>query len=123
MIKPTIIIGFLSLAIAFNSNAHDSDELENLKSEIKEIKHRLSELESSPKNSINTPKTVLSPDGWKSVTNWRRLSVGMETSDVRQILGEPHRLDGGTLARWYYENEGEVMFINGKVQQWSEPRN
>jgi hypothetical protein len=121
MIKPIIIIGFLSLAAAFNSNAHDSDELEELEKEILEIKQPLSELESPSINPGNTENTVNSSEGWKSISNWRKLTVGMEPSDVRQILGEPHRIKGGQLAFWDYPNGARVTFMGGKIQSWSEP--
>ena len=65
---------------------------------------------------------VTSGEGWKSVKNWRKLTNDMSTSDVQKILGEPERLDGGTIAHWYYQNGGTVTFFQGKAQQWNEPR-
>ena len=121
MSKPTFLIGLLSLAVTFNSYAHDSDDLEELEMEIQEIKHRLSELESSPNKPSDAQEVVNLSDGWESVSNWRRLSQRMGPSDVRQILGEPHRIDGGTLATWHYENGGKVIFFNDRVNSWREP--
>jgi len=122
MVKTISFIGFLTLAVAFNANAHDSDRIIQLEKEIQEIKSRLSRLESFPSNPSNAQEPVTSSEGWKSVMNWRKLTQGMSTSDVRRILGEPHRLDGGTFARWEYQNGGSITFYQEKIQSWNEPR-
>lgn len=121
MIKTFAIVGFLSLVVAFNASAHDSNRIDQLELEIKELKLRISNLESLLKNPNSAQKVVPSGNGWKHIANWRKLFTGMGTIDVRKILGEPHRLDGGTFARWYYQNDGEVIFYNGKVYKWTEP--
>jgi outer membrane protein assembly factor BamE (lipoprotein component of BamABCDE complex) len=120
--KPIVIIGFLSLLVPFNSHAHDGDRIDQLEKEIQETKLRILKLESL----LSTPSTaqipVTSGEGWKSVTSWRKLANGMSTGDVRKLLGEPHRLDGGSIANWYYENGGRITFYNEKVDRWTEPR-
>ncbi len=123
MIKAFVTIGFLSLAVAFNANAHDSDRISQLEKELQDIKFRLSRLETLPGNQSKAQEPVTSSDGWRSVTNWRKLIQDMSESDVRRILGEPDRIDGGGVAFWYYQNKGSVTFISGKVQSWKEPRN
>ena len=122
MVKTIIIIGFLSFAVAFNSYANDSDRIDRLEKEIQETKLRLSKLEALLSNPSNAQNPAASGEGWKSVMNWRKLTNDMSTSDVQRILGEPDRIDGGTLALWYYKNHGTVTFLSGKVQRWSEPR-
>lgn len=122
MVKTITFIGFLLLAVAFNANAHDSDRIDRLEKEIQEIKLRQSNLESLLSNPSKAQELVTSSDGWKSVINWRKLTTGMNPNDVRQILGEPHRLDGGGIAIWYYQNGGRITFMEGKVHQWQEPR-
>lgn len=122
MVKKIIIIGFLSFAVAFNSYANDSDRIEQLEKEIQQIKLRLSKLESLTSNPSNAQNPVTSGEGWKSVMNWRKLTTDMSASDVQKILGEPQRLDGGTIANWYYQNGGRITFFEGKVRQWTEPR-
>ena len=121
MVK-TIIIGFLSLAVAFNSNAQDSDRIDQLNKEIQEIKLRLSKLESLLSNPSKAQEVLTLGQGWKSVVSWRKLTTNRNYSDVKDILGEPHRVDGGSLASWYYQNGGRVVFFDGKVTQWTEPR-
>ena len=130
MVKKITLIGFLLIAVAFNSNAqninridqHDSYRIEQLEKEIQGLKLRLSEVESLLSNPSKAQELSTASEGWKSVVNWRKLTTGMSTSDVQKILGEPDRLDGGAVANWYYQNGGKVHFINGKVFQWMEPR-
>lgn len=125
MVKTISFIGLLSLAFALNANAHDGDRVALMEREIQEIKLRLLKLESllsNQSNPSNAQEPVTSDDGWKSVMNWRKLYKDMSTSDVRKILGEPHRIDGGTLAQWHYPNGGRIVFYEGKVDHWNEPR-
>jgi hypothetical protein len=122
MAKKLIIIGFLSLVVAFNSYADDSDRIDQLEKEFQELKLRVSELESLLSNPSAAQEVVKSGEGWKSVSNWRKLTTDMGASDVRKILGEPQRIDGGFLATWYYQNGGTVRFADGKVHEWTEPR-
>jgi hypothetical protein len=122
MIKVTTVFVFLSFAIVFSSHAQDVDRIIPLEKEIQELKRRVSTLESLLNSPGKSQAVDTSGEGWKSVANWRKLSTEMSASDVRQILGEPLRLDGGGVAHWYYQNDGTVTFINGKVNQWREPR-
>jgi len=121
MVKTIIIIGFLSLAVAFNSYAHDSDRIDQLEKDTQEIKFRLSKLESLFSNPSKAQELETSGEGWKSVVNWRKLTTDMGYSDVQKILGEPHRVNGGVMATWYYENGGQVEYFYGKVRHWREP--
>lgn len=122
MTKTITIIGFLLLAVAFNANAQDIDRTDQLEKEVREIKLRLSRLESLLSNPSKPLEHVISGDGWKSVMNWRMLTTDMDYTAVQKILGEPHKVDGGQTAFWYYQNGGEVIFMQGKVYQWREPR-
>jgi hypothetical protein len=122
MVKRIIVIGLLSLVVAFNSYAQDSDRIDQLEKEIQELKLRVLKLESLISNPSLAQEAAPLGEGWNSVANWRKLSTDMDYSDVRKILGEPQRIDGGNLARWVYQNGGEVFFFLGKVDRWEEPR-
>ena len=117
-IATTII--FLVIAIS-SSYASESERIEQLESEIQEINERLSKLESILENR-KEKKLVLTNNGWKSLANWRMLKTGMNYAEVNEILGEPHRVFGGMTTGWFYKNDGEVMFFDGEVRKWSEPR-
>jgi hypothetical protein len=122
MVKRIIVIGLLSLVVAFNSYAQDSDRIDQVEKEIQELKLRISKIESLLSNPSSAQEIVPSGEGWKYVVNWRKLSKDMDTNDVKKILGEPYRVDGGNFAHWYYKNDGRVIFYEGKVYSWTEPR-
>lgn len=122
MIKTIIASAFLSFAVVFSSHAQDSDRIVQLEKEIQELKLRVSKLEALANGPSKAQAVGSAGDGWKSVANWRKLSTDMSANEVRSILGEPERIDGGGVAWWYYQNGGRVTFISGKVSQWVEPR-
>lgn len=122
MIKTIVIVAFLSLGISFNSYADDSDRIAQLEKEVQELKLRISKLESLLSNPNAAQEIVTSNEGYKSIANWRKLATDMGYSDVRKLLGEPQRVDGGSIAEWYYPNGGEVIFQRNKAWRWREPR-
>ena len=122
MIKTITITGVLLAAVVFNANAQDTDRINRLEKEVREINLRLSKLESLLSKTSKANEHVTPGEGWKSVMNWRKLTTDMDYSDVQKTLGEPHRVDGGRSAYWYYQNGGSVWFMEGKVNHWSEPR-
>ena len=40
---------------------------------------------------------------------------------IQKILGQPERVDGGTIGFWRYPNGGTLTFVIGKLNSWSEP--
>ncbi len=63
---------------------------------------------------------------WKNKAKWRQLSRGDSRDSVRELLGEPTKVDqlGSGRAVWYYgyPSGGEVWFDrSGEVQSWTEP--
>jgi hypothetical protein len=55
------------------------------------------------------------------LTQWRQLTRGMSRAQVRKLLGEPARIDGGPFENWYYSSRARVTFYNGAVDSWREP--
>jgi hypothetical protein len=45
----------------------------------------------------------------------------MTTDEVRELLGEPERVDGGPRTIWYWA-DADVVFVSGKLLSWSEPK-
>ena len=121
MIQTISIILLLSLGIAFNSYADDSDRVKQLDKEVKELKLRVSKLESLLRSPNADQEVITSSEGYKSIANWRKLTTDMSYSDVRKILGEPQRVNGGRIAEWYYPNGGTVTFQEDKALEWREP--
>ena len=120
MTKLKLVCGFLLLLISCNSSAHDSERIDKMDKEIQDLKFRFLELETLLERSVSKDKLLLT-DGWKSIVNWRKLTTKMTPDDVQKILDAPHRVDGGNVTFWYYQNGGNVTFMFGKVRSWSEP--
>jgi outer membrane protein assembly factor BamE (lipoprotein component of BamABCDE complex) len=118
----TVAIACLPMTVALSSYAQSADRTDQLEREIREIKIRLSNLEAAQGKSIANPKPVASGEGWKVLSNWRSLKSGMTLSDVRTVLGEPDRVDGGVVAHWYYANGGTATFVGDELTQWREPK-
>jgi outer membrane protein assembly factor BamE (lipoprotein component of BamABCDE complex) len=118
----TILLSTLLSLLSFSAIAQDNSRIAKLEQEIQSINQRLMKLESAQGVSSEKPKAPANSEGWKSIASWRSLATGMTTNDVRRILGEPSRVDGGTLAIWHYQNRGTVTFMNEEVYQWREPR-
>lgn len=118
----TLLVILIVFFIPFSSFTQDIDRINKLEQEIQDLKTRVLKLESILELKSVESIIELSDDGWKSLANWRKLVSGMSKAEVRDILGEPMRIDGGDLATWYYENYGQVMFYEESLNRWSEPR-
>jgi len=114
--------GVLSLFLAANAPAQDSERITALEKEVQELKVRLSKLEASPDASEKKPPPAAPSEDVASLSNWKKLKTDMTTSEVRAILGEPIRIDGAAFVSWHYKNGGQVRFVTGRVERWSEPR-
>jgi len=93
--------------------------VDSLERRINELEARLALLERSgtqPPDPTRIPST-----GALDIANWRRLRENMSYDAVRRILGEPDRIDGGTVAFWAYPNGGQISFISGRLRSWTEP--
>ena len=98
------------------AQAQDAGRVEQLEKEVQSLKFRLSAIEAAL-GSTAKPATVA-----KSPSVWRQLKKDLSPDQVRAILGEPDRIQGGAVTHWYYPNAGDVDFIDDRVYGWSEPR-
>ena len=122
MIKKITAISLFSLLAPFGVSAQDNNRITQIEQEIQSIKLRLTKLESAQGIQSDSQKPIGSSDGWKSLASWRQLIIGMTPADARQLLGEPQRVDGGTFTYWYYPNRGYIIFYEGKLDKWQEPK-
>lgn len=116
------LISSATLMLCTPSLAQDSERIKQLEKEVQNIKIRLSNLESSSTTS-DSQKPVVA-DRHKNIANWRMLRKGMSFDEVRAILGEPLRINGGTITNWFYTNNvsiSRVNFFKDKLDDWSEP--
>lgn len=113
-----------SVSSSMQSKSNDASlkRIAKLEKDLQKAMSRISALEKKFSATSKAHKTVIAGEGWKSLANWRRLETGMSYDTVRKILGSAHRVDGGTLAHWYYKNGGDVRFFDGRVNGWIEPK-
>jgi outer membrane protein assembly factor BamE (lipoprotein component of BamABCDE complex) len=118
-----LVTSLIPMVVTMNAGAQTTDRTAQLEKEIEAIKQRLNKLESAQGISTADPKPVAAATGtgYKSLASWRQLKNYMSPSDVRALLGEPVRINGGSLARWYYPNGGELVFVGDRLSQWNEP--
>ena len=76
----------------------------------------------TPTKTSQNKSTASQPKQSVNLSSWRQLKKNMSEDQVRTLLGEPVKIDGGTLAFWHYKNGGTVTFYNDRVDSWSEPR-
>ena len=50
-----------------------------------------------------------------------QLRLGMTMDEVRELLGEPERVEGGPVTYWRWA-DANVYFMSGKLEGWSEPK-
>jgi len=118
----TLLLAFALSVATCTSFANDSQRISQLENEVNELKLRIQKLESFPPNTSNQQKQVVANEGAKTIANWRKLNRGMSYNDVRGLLGEPLRIEGGGIATWRYASNGNVVFIRDKLSSWDEPQ-
>lgn len=57
-----------------------------------------------------------------NIANWRALRRGMKEIEVKALLGEPVRVEGGYITYWRYGNDANIQIIDEKLYGWNEPR-
>lgn len=111
----TLVGTALALAVSVPVQADDSARIDELERRIQAIEAQLEELSrgQGPRFKVG--------EGWKSLSNWRELRRGMRPIEVRELLGDAHRVEGGYFTRWHYPNGGVVVFANEEINKWTEP--
>ena len=95
--------------------------IERLERANADLERRVRELEAIIQSVPSQGRPIPASAKWKDLANWRQLRQGMRPDQVRALLGEPERVEGGdfTFWRWGY---AYVIFNDGKLDRWSEPQ-
>ena len=122
--KTALALLLCSLAFQVNAQIGATDErIRLLEAQILQLNGRVSALEGMLNQAKANQQPIVTGEGWKSLANWRKLKQGMSEDDLRTLLGEPQRINGGSFSRWKYPNLGEVTFyMRDGVYKWNEPR-
>src|SRR5687768_5323896 len=104
-----------SMPASANGQASQADSLrrriEHLESRSLDLERRVSQLESLINAAPSGGKQAAAPSSSSTLQKWRQLRTGMAPNAVRTLLGEPARVNGGTVATWLYPNDASVTFI------------
>ena len=97
-----------------------------LEQRVLDLEKRIRDLEANIGSEASRAPTALVSSQSRDVRNWRRLRTNMTMDQVRELLGEPERVDNlGTFTLWRWGSiDASVTFDNrsNKVSGWSEPR-
>jgi hypothetical protein len=121
------LCGVLLASPCFAQNdASLQQQLEALTARVNDLEKRLNKLESPELMQIMREATPPeNPGDSKDTSNWERLKVGYDYSDVRDLLGEPKQIKKGGMEFWYYSDAGlkgpYVKFLFRKVNGWRAP--
>jgi TonB family protein len=96
--------------------------IELLESSNTDLERRVRELESLIKSKPSKGRAITTSARWQDLASWRQLRLGMTMDEVRELLGEPERVDGGLLTIWYWA-DANVDFRSDELAGWSEPSN
>ncbi len=101
------------------SEASLQQRLDSLERRVLELERRLLKIE-NPERGTQPVQRGTTGDS-RDIASWRQLREGMTYAEVRALLGEPTRVDGGSMAYWYFPRNGLVAFVSGAVMSWREP--
>lgn len=113
----------LLFGVALSNPLHASDDrLNRLESEVQDLRSRIEKIEGAKAQLTSPSPKIKNKEGWKELSNWRSLKKGMSYDDVRGLLGEPDRIQGGSFTFWHYKGASNVIFYMDQVDSWTEPR-
>lgn len=109
-------ITLIALLVPALGVAAEEQSIIFLLEKISELETRIEKLESP-----GTPSATLN----QNLSNWRKLQTGMSYSQVRILLGEPLKINGGVVANWYYSQSERAgpfaTFVSDSLTSWQEP--
>ncbi|MFM1891386.1 MAG: hypothetical protein RLZ44_463 [Pseudomonadota bacterium] len=118
---PCLLVWLLAVGATAHvsaASAADSQEIEALKQQVRDLQLRVSRLEANADHGAGLDSgSALQPfpGGWREPDNWKLLGKGMEDHKVLEILGEPdHRKTVGKHEFWSY-GDGTVKIYLGRL--------
>lgn len=125
--RKCLLFLIIFFSIGSNCYAEDHERIDLLEERVTELEEGLAKIQIlllaiaggiENNTEVSEEETILNEELKKK---WRSLATDMSPKQVRSILGEPEKLDGGNVAMWYYSQNGRVTFIDDKVRSWNEP--
>ena len=122
--KKSMLFCFVIILLSSSLFGDQSAEIKKLEARVLELEKRVEKLEALLEHS-GTSKIEVT-DKWKNRSLWRQLKVGMTESQVKSLLGEPRKINGGRiLTYWYYSKQtwhSTISFDDsGRIYGWTEP--
>jgi len=94
---------------------------------VGQLQREVADLQSQTQGRQQQAQPVVPKSNWHELGSWRRLQRGMTMDQVRQLLGEPERVDAEPVFIYWKWGEpvfgGSVYFgvDTNRVAGWSEP--
>jgi hypothetical protein len=101
--------------------------VEKLEQLVGQLQRRVADLESQIQGRQERKQPVVAKGNWREIGSWRDLRRGMTMEQVRELLGEPERVDAGPVLIYWRWGEpllgGSVSFDTdtNRVTGWAEP--
>lgn len=127
--KHALVLFSLVLFIGLSPIVAQSESNDELRMRIQDLETRVEALERIILESGMGIPNLFEPSGQPNnqLASWRRLQNGMSVDQVRNILGEPLRIQrSGSLLTWYYStriSSSYLMFMEDRLFSWNEPDN
>ena len=132
------LIAIIALVVTPNSASGQQPDVATLQARIEQLERtvhalelRIAALEAVAEAPTTPAGQATDPERSQELANWRRLRRGMKMDEVRELLGEPVRVQANIVSiRWdYYRIVGDVGFPgyvefdadSRRVEGWSEP--
>jgi hypothetical protein len=116
------LLAFASPTLA--ANASQTEEIEALKKQLKELQVRVERLEGELEQGVPVGaarKIEPVPGGWRKEHNWNLLEKGMSDYEVVAILGEPDREKTVKKFEFWYYGDGKVSVYLRRLKGWEMP--
>jgi hypothetical protein len=126
MLRAALLVALVAAPIPVVATGQDTSpanllrRIESLERANADLERRVSELEGVIKSGPSKGQPIASSTRWQDLANWRQLRQGMKPDKVRELLGEPHSVEGGDFTTWRW-GWAQVRFYHGKVDSWREP--